>query len=272
MYQKENKDHNSEKSHTLKVKVLKENQKIKNIVKVKRKVIKRSKVQTILYKHLKKKTYCLCDQVAFGKMLLCDNESCKIGWFHFDCLKIEDSYNFENIFFFCDECKKSKTSDNDIIFIKEESENISFKETEDIDIKDEIKEENKNIIFDEEVNFFAEENVLDIKEEFEHSEFDQESENINFKETEDIHIKDEIKEENKNIIFDEEVNFFAEEHVLDIKEEFEHSEFDQVMLMIELNTNMEKEEINEINILNNFFEDEICDDSLYNDCTDNLIN
>ena len=122
------------------------------------------------------------------------------------------------IYFFCDECKKSKTSDNDRIFIKEESENISFKETEDIDIKDEIKEENKNIIFDEEVNFFA------------------------------------------------------EEHVLDIKEEFEHSEFDQVMLMIELNTNMEKEEINEINILNNFFEDEICDDSLYNDCTDNLIN
>ena len=55
MYQKENKDNNSEKSHTLKVKVLKENQKIKNIVKVKRKVSKRSKVQTIVYKHLKKR-------------------------------------------------------------------------------------------------------------------------------------------------------------------------------------------------------------------------
>ncbi|UYV81073.1 ING2 [Cordylochernes scorpioides] len=31
-------------------------------------------------------TYCLCDQVSYGEMIGCDNESCIIEWFHFSCV------------------------------------------------------------------------------------------------------------------------------------------------------------------------------------------
>lgn len=31
-------------------------------------------------------TYCLCDQISFGEMILCDNDLCPIEWFHFSCV------------------------------------------------------------------------------------------------------------------------------------------------------------------------------------------
>eukprot|EP00250_Pteridium_aquilinum_P012017 c20456_g1_i2 orf=457-1257(-) len=35
-------------------------------------------------------TYCYCQNVSFGKMIACDNENCKIEWFHFQCVGIKD--------------------------------------------------------------------------------------------------------------------------------------------------------------------------------------
>lgn len=31
-------------------------------------------------------TYCLCDQVSYGEMIGCDNDTCAIEWFHFNCV------------------------------------------------------------------------------------------------------------------------------------------------------------------------------------------
>ena len=31
-------------------------------------------------------TYCFCRQVAFGEMICCDNQDCRIEWFHFACV------------------------------------------------------------------------------------------------------------------------------------------------------------------------------------------
>lgn len=33
-------------------------------------------------------TYCLCNQDSFGDMILCDNMSCLIKWFHFSCVAV----------------------------------------------------------------------------------------------------------------------------------------------------------------------------------------
>ncbi|XP_063529356.1 inhibitor of growth protein 1 [Cydia strobilella] len=32
--------------------------------------------------------YCLCDQISFGEMILCDNDLCPIEWFHFSCVSL----------------------------------------------------------------------------------------------------------------------------------------------------------------------------------------
>uniref|UniRef100_A0A7E4V6T6 PHD-type domain-containing protein n=1 Tax=Panagrellus redivivus TaxID=6233 RepID=A0A7E4V6T6_PANRE len=34
--------------------------------------------------------YCYCNDVAHGRMVGCDNESCKLEWFHFACVGLED--------------------------------------------------------------------------------------------------------------------------------------------------------------------------------------
>ncbi len=31
-------------------------------------------------------TYCYCKGVSFGEMVGCENEDCKIGWFHLGCV------------------------------------------------------------------------------------------------------------------------------------------------------------------------------------------
>lgn len=33
-------------------------------------------------------TYCLCDQISFGEMIMCDNDLCPIEWFHFSCVSL----------------------------------------------------------------------------------------------------------------------------------------------------------------------------------------
>lgn len=32
--------------------------------------------------------YCLCREISYGQMILCDNDACKIEWFHFQCVKL----------------------------------------------------------------------------------------------------------------------------------------------------------------------------------------
>ena len=32
--------------------------------------------------------WCLCNSVASGNMIACDNKTCKVEWFHFECVKI----------------------------------------------------------------------------------------------------------------------------------------------------------------------------------------
>ena len=34
------------------------------------------------------KLWCFCAQPSYGKMVCCDNSTCTIQWFHFDCLRI----------------------------------------------------------------------------------------------------------------------------------------------------------------------------------------
>lgn len=33
-------------------------------------------------------TYCICNRISYGDMIGCDNESCAIEWFHFDCVNL----------------------------------------------------------------------------------------------------------------------------------------------------------------------------------------
>ncbi|CRL04949.1 CLUMA_CG017967, isoform A [Clunio marinus] len=34
-------------------------------------------------------TYCLCGQISYGEMILCENDLCKIEWFHFSCVSLQ---------------------------------------------------------------------------------------------------------------------------------------------------------------------------------------
>ncbi|MFH4977018.1 hypothetical protein AB6A40_003727 [Gnathostoma spinigerum] len=36
-------------------------------------------------------TYCICHQVSFGQMIMCDNKHCPIEWFHFQCVGLTTS-------------------------------------------------------------------------------------------------------------------------------------------------------------------------------------
>ncbi|TVU48417.1 hypothetical protein EJB05_08053 [Eragrostis curvula] len=35
-------------------------------------------------------TYCLCNQVSYGEMIACDNNECKIEWYHFGCVGLKE--------------------------------------------------------------------------------------------------------------------------------------------------------------------------------------
>lgn len=34
-------------------------------------------------------TYCLCGQISYGEMILCENDLCGIEWFHFSCVSLQ---------------------------------------------------------------------------------------------------------------------------------------------------------------------------------------
>lgn len=47
-------------------------------------------------------TYCLCDQISYGEMILCDNDLCPIEWFHFSCVALTTKPKGK---WFCPKCR-----------------------------------------------------------------------------------------------------------------------------------------------------------------------
>ncbi|XP_031629111.1 inhibitor of growth protein 2 [Contarinia nasturtii] len=52
-------------------------------------------------------TYCLCDQISFGEMILCDNDLCPIEWFHFSCVSLTTKPKGK---WFCPNCRGDRPS------------------------------------------------------------------------------------------------------------------------------------------------------------------
>ncbi|KAF9239622.1 hypothetical protein BU15DRAFT_46599 [Melanogaster broomeanus] len=48
--------------------------------------------------------YCYCNQVSFGTMIGCDNEACKLEWFHLGCTGLSEVPN-KKTKWYCRECK-----------------------------------------------------------------------------------------------------------------------------------------------------------------------
>ncbi|KIL00636.1 hypothetical protein PAXRUDRAFT_821424 [Paxillus rubicundulus Ve08.2h10] len=48
--------------------------------------------------------YCYCNQVSFGTMIACDNEACKLEWFHLGCTGLSEVPN-KKTKWYCRECR-----------------------------------------------------------------------------------------------------------------------------------------------------------------------
>ena len=46
--------------------------------------------------------WCICRKEENGRMILCDNETCETGWFHFSCVGISRKPRGK---WYCEECK-----------------------------------------------------------------------------------------------------------------------------------------------------------------------
>jgi len=52
--------------------------------------------------------YCTCNKPSYGNMIMCDNDSCSIEWFHYKCAKIKRAPKGK---WFCQKCRyKNKPS------------------------------------------------------------------------------------------------------------------------------------------------------------------
>lgn len=50
-------------------------------------------------------TYCVCHQVSFGQMVMCDNKNCPIEWFHFQCVGLTAKPRGK---WFCERCSEQR--------------------------------------------------------------------------------------------------------------------------------------------------------------------
>ena len=50
----------------------------------------------------KENVYCFCQKGEFGRMIACDNSSCKYQWFHFECVNIEVEPDGQ---WYCPDCR-----------------------------------------------------------------------------------------------------------------------------------------------------------------------
>lgn len=49
-------------------------------------------------------TYCVCNQVSFGEMIACENDSCPIEWYHFSCVGLNPTKKIKGKWI-CPTCK-----------------------------------------------------------------------------------------------------------------------------------------------------------------------
>lgn len=49
-------------------------------------------------------TYCFCEQVSYGEMVACDNDSCQREWFHYGCVGLKEPPVGK---WYCSECVKA---------------------------------------------------------------------------------------------------------------------------------------------------------------------
>lgn len=52
-------------------------------------------------------TYCFCEQVSYGEMVACDNDSCQREWFHYGCVGLKEPPIGK---WYCSECTVKKAS------------------------------------------------------------------------------------------------------------------------------------------------------------------
>jgi hypothetical protein len=50
--------------------------------------------------------YCICQRIAFGEMIACDNEDCPIEWFHYECVNLTKEPR--NSSWLCPQCSHKK--------------------------------------------------------------------------------------------------------------------------------------------------------------------
>ncbi|CAF0930647.1 unnamed protein product [Adineta steineri] len=51
-------------------------------------------------------TYCLCSQLSYGSMILCDSKACDIKWFHFNCVNLTTKPKGK---WFCPKCRDNRS-------------------------------------------------------------------------------------------------------------------------------------------------------------------
>lgn len=52
-------------------------------------------------------TYCLCDQISYGEMIMCDNDLCPFEWFHFSCVSLGVKPKGK---WYCPKCRGDRSS------------------------------------------------------------------------------------------------------------------------------------------------------------------
>jgi len=52
-------------------------------------------------------TYCLCNQISFGEMICCDNTSCVLEWFHFQCVQLTTKPKGK---WYCPQCRGDRSN------------------------------------------------------------------------------------------------------------------------------------------------------------------
>lgn len=52
-------------------------------------------------------TYCICQQISYGEMIFCENDTCPIEWFHFSCVDLTSKPKGR---WFCPQCRGDKAS------------------------------------------------------------------------------------------------------------------------------------------------------------------
>lgn len=52
-------------------------------------------------------TYCHCHQVSYGDMICCDNDACKIEWFHFNCVSLTSKPKGK---WYCPNCRGDRSN------------------------------------------------------------------------------------------------------------------------------------------------------------------